>query len=155
MRRFVSKHMFGIAFGRIVVAELNINDVIFSECENKLFCNLLRAIIIQHSHTFIIWNRPIFDSIVKRTETELYLALFLSDTNDGEKSWKGATSHTALYVAINNSYPKQKYIQRQHIKIIKSLFRTREIVKYGHIDWHSTTRGERNMCGTATHTHTQ
>lgn len=54
MRRFVSKHMFGIAFGRIVVAELNINDVIFSECENKLFCNLLRAIIIQHSHTFII-----------------------------------------------------------------------------------------------------
>lgn len=77
----------------VVTCSDPINDVIFSECENKLFRNLLTAIIIiQHFHTFIIM----------KTAYIWYC----------EMAWKGTkertpwTNQAAACAAINNSYPK-------------------------------------------------
>lgn len=78
----ISEHMFNATAALWSLSP--ITDVIFLECENKLFCNLLRPIIIQHSHTHLLClnaglyfgrrsakSKPVFDTLrkLKRSNT--------------------------------------------------------------------------------------
>lgn len=109
-----------------------INDVISSACEHKLYRNLLNAIIIQHSHTFIISYRPIFGTV----------------NSSDEKSAPQRLARSLAQKAINNSRTLSEciHIQRQHIKIIKISFpHTRNRKIYGHTySILAMARGRRN-----------
>lgn len=100
VKMLTSKHtcygQFRCDCGLWIVVGTTINDVIFSECENKLCRNLLIAIIIQHSHTFVRWH-----------------SAYIWPPNL-HAQWKGAHIRLAgslirsvTSIAINNSYPQR------------------------------------------------